>query len=130
MNNNNTEGFWGSTAYTPVSNRLYPSYPFGWHGPVQQPDFPRCLGNPYDSTDWLKSQINQEKPFSAIAPIYWEKQGDRMEQQAAMISSAHEGKEKFIDIRLGSELHREMIRTAIIIAMVAFVLLALFHKYS
>lgn len=56
------ENFWGSSFHTPVKNRLYDSYPFGWHGQQNSPDFPTCNSNPYASSPYLrvKARINNQ----------------------------------------------------------------------
>lgn len=53
------EHFGANTAYTPIRNRLYDSYPFGWSDPADIPDYPRCAVNPYASTQSIKDNINK-----------------------------------------------------------------------
>lgn len=146
------EEFWGSTGWTPVKNRLYPSYPFGWHSMIQKPDFPRCPTLPYSNTDYLKAQIaklDNVKPArigdlnlayvpngdGATAPIEWENKGNDRET-ARQLDHMTRGRpvflegEPFIDIRLNKATHREIIRSALIITAIAFTLLSLFHIYG
>lgn len=146
------EGFWGSTGWTPVKNRLYPSYPFGWHGKINKPDFPRCHANPYNNANALKAQVaklDNVKPArigdmnlayvdhgtGARAPMEWEDEGNDRET-ARQLDHLTRGKpvflegEPFIDIRLDKAAHREIIRSALVITAIAFVLLSLFHMYG
>ena len=53
------EYFGANTAYTPVQNKLYNSYPFGWHAKIQEPDYPRCVLNPYESSESVKQKIHE-----------------------------------------------------------------------
>ena len=107
------EGFWGSNAYTPVKNRLYPAYPFGWHSKIEKSDFPRCFADPYNNSNWLKMQVAKN---DKVKPM-------RLDSNAA--SAEH-----FIDIRLGNKAHREIMRTLLIVGLVCFMILAIFHLYT
>ena len=154
--NNRLEGFWGSTGWTPVKNRLYPSYPFGWHGRIQKTDFPRCQTDPYNNANYLKAQVaplDNVKPArigdinlassyshdvldSAVAPMKWENEGDDHET-ARQLDHMTRGKpimmlegEPFIDVRLNRAAHREIVRSAMIITAISFLLLTLFHLYG
>ncbi len=53
-NKEKKEHFGGATQYTHVYNRLYDSYPFGWHAKSNNPDFSVCKTNPYVSSEFIK----------------------------------------------------------------------------
>lgn len=118
QNNNNDnlkEGFWGANAWTPVRNRLYPTYPFGWHAKETKPDFPTCFANPYANADYLKSivaPINHVKGKMDVPDIY----------------SHFPIKEGFIG--LTQKQKKEFFRSLIVIGLICFGLLSIFHIYG
>ena len=120
MYNNNKEGFWGSNAWTPVRNRLYPTYPFGWHGQQQKPDFPTCFANPYINDDYLKSIIS---PLDNVKP--------KLDHPDIYSDFPQHDREGFINIgSLTKEQKREFFRSLLIISLICFVLLSIFHIYG
>lgn len=63
------EKFWaGTTARTPVKNRLYDSYPFGWHSDTVTST---CNSNPYivRKFDSINDNIQTDFEKSLIVPL-------------------------------------------------------------
>lgn len=119
---NRKEGFWGSNAWTPVRNRLYPTYPFGWHNQIQEPDFPTCFANPYANDDYLKSivsPLDNVKPKLGVPDIY---------QDYRDYNNNNNSYEAFT--MLTKEQKREFFRSLLVIVLICFVLLSIFHVYS
>lgn len=105
-NNISRETFWGSTAYTPVKNRQYPTYPFGWQTDQEQTEVPLVQGDPYANVKCLKAIMHDR--------AYDNEQSMDREDFAVLSSDAR----------------HEMVRVAVIITVVCFVLLLLFHLYG
>ena len=122
MQSESVEKFWGSTAYGPVKNRVFHTYPFGYHNKIQPTDFPRCGSNPYEGSNYIKLKLNQmQKQKDMLVPKeyhYNTAQKPFIETYENMTQNQKTAVEK------------EVMRPLLIIAFVCFFILSLFHTLS